>query len=181
MDFQKAASLINCDQNAVKAVYMVESRGKGFDPDGFPITLFEGHIFHKLTNGKFSAEHPTLSYLRWTKEHYGKTWQAEKLRLQQATKLDRTAALKSASWGLFQILGLNFSSCNCKSIQEFVNRNCASEQSQLELFIDFVLNQGLDDELRNHDWAGFARIYNGPAYKLNKYDTKLKAAYDSLR
>jgi len=35
----------------------------------------------------------------------------------------------------------------------------------------------LADELIRHDWAGFARGYNGPAFRQNRYDEKLSAAY----
>ncbi len=31
--------------------------------------------------------------------------------------------------------------------------------------------------LQAMDWAGYARIYNGPSYSANDYDTKLAAAY----
>jgi hypothetical protein len=34
--------------------------------------------------------------------------------------------------------------------------------------------------LRDKDWAGFARRYNGPAYAENKYDEKLSAAYEKF-
>jgi len=32
-------------------------------------------------------------------------------------------------------------------------------------------------ELRKGEWAAFARGYNGTAYKLNRYDQRLAAAY----
>ena len=35
----------------------------------------------------------------------------------------------------------------------------------------------LELKLAAHDWAGFARGYNGPGYAQNAYDTKLAAAY----
>ena len=38
-----------------------------------------------------------------------------------------------------------------------------------------------DDELRRHDWAGFARGYNGRNYKINQYDVKIAAAYKRFR
>jgi hypothetical protein len=45
------------------------------------------------------------------------------------------------------------------------------------MFTEFVLDSRLDDELRDLRFADFARIYNGPAYKSNAYDTKMLAAY----
>ena len=59
----------------------------------------------------------------------------------------------------------------------FINKMMLSEDSQLELFTNYIINSHLDDELRNLDWAGFARGYNGASYAKNKYDVKLKTAY----
>lgn len=176
-DFIDDAAKIGCEVEAVMAVAAVESRGGGFDPEGFPKTLFEGHWFHKLTKGKFSASHPTLSYPKWTRIHYGKTWQEEKARLAAAIKLDRQAAMMSASWGMFQIMGFNHTICGYKTVQSFVNDMCKSEDAQLMIFTQFIMNSGLADELRDKRWADFARLYNGPEFAKNKYDQKLAAAY----
>ena len=180
-EFAEAAALIGCETEAVMAVTAVESKGTGFDPEGFPITLFEGHWFHRLTKGKFTASHPTLSYPKWTRQFYGKTWQAEKARLAEAMTLDRTAAMQSASWGMFQIMGFNHTICGFKSVQQFVNAMCKSESSQLNVFAQYILNSGLADELRDRRWADFARLYNGPEFAVNKYDTKLAAAYQKAK
>lgn len=175
------AAEIGCEVEAVMAVAAVESSGGGFDPEGFPKTLFEGHWFHKLTNGKYSAEYPTISYPTWTKQFYGKTWQEEKARLALAMSLDRTAAMMSASWGLFQIMGFNFGKCGFKTIQQFVNAMCKSEDAQLGAFTHYIINSGLADELVDKRWADFARLYNGPGYALNKYDIKLAKAYEAAK
>ena len=34
------------------------------------------------------------------------------------------------------------------------------------------------EALRNHNWSSFARGYNGPDYKVNQYDTKMKENYE---
>lgn len=175
------AAKIGCEVEVVMAVAAVESRGGGFDPEGFPKTLFEGHWFHKLTGGRFSQTHPTLSFPRWTRQHYGRNWQQEKARLQQAIALDRNAALMSASWGMFQIMGFNHVKAGYNTVQEFVNAMCASENTQLEAFTNFIINTGLGDEMRDKRWADFARLYNGPSYAQNKYDTKLAAEYSKAR
>lgn len=39
----------------------------------------------------------------------------------------------------------------------------------------------LVDELQRHDWAGFARGYNGAGYKRNNYDEKLRQAYNKYK
>lgn len=180
-DFIDDAAVIGCDVAAVMAVASVESNGSGFDPERFPRTLFEGHWFSKLTKGKYDATHPTISYPKWTKKHYGKTWREEKARLDLAVSLDRTAALQSASWGLFQIMGGNHVKCGFKTVQQFVTAMCKSEDAQLAAFTQFIVNSGLADELRDLRWADFARIYNGPMYAANNYDKKMAAAYEKFK
>ncbi len=176
-DFEQAAARIGCEVAAIKAVTSVESRGSGFDPEGFPITLFEGHWFHKLTKGAYSASHPTLSYPKWTRQFYGKSWQQEKARLQQAIELDRTAGMLSASWGMFQIMGFNHKLCGFADVQSFVNAMCESEGKQLDAFVTFILGANLASALISKNWAAFAKTYNGPEYAKNAYDVKLQAAY----
>ncbi len=180
-DFQDDAARIGCDVAAIMAVAEVESRGGGFDPQGFPKTLFEGHWFYKLTRGKYAESHPTLCFQTWTKKHYGKSWREEKERLRTACALDRTAALQSASWGMFQILGVNHAVCGFKTVQQFVNAMCRDENAQLGAFTSFIIERGLADELSEHRWTDFARLYNGPSFALNRYDEKLAAAYERLK
>ena len=43
--------------------------------------------------------------------------------------------------------------------------------------VRFIVHNKLDDELRTHNWAGFARGYNGAGYAKNGYHTKLAARY----
>lgn len=179
--FAAAAASIGCEVAAVIAVATVESNGSGFDPEGFPRTLFEGHWFHRYSNGKFAKEYPNISYAKWTKQFYGKTWRDERARLAQAITLDRTSALLSASWGMFQIMGFNFSKCGYKTVQQFVTDMCKNEDTQLMIFTEYVKNSGLADELRDKRWADFARLYNGPEYAQNRYDTKLQAAYAAAK
>lgn len=176
-NFQEAAARLQCEVAAIKAVCEVEAPRGGFNPDDTPVTLFEGHIFYKYTQGKFSQTNPTLCYPKWTREFYGKSWQAEQKRLQDAMALDRTAALMSASWGKFQVMGFNFSLVGFTQIQDFVNAMYESEAKQLDAFCGYVLHNHLADELQRKDWAGFAKGYNGSEYFKNDYDGKLSRAY----
>ena len=178
-DYETAAKALNCTWQAVAAVCEVESSGSGFCPDGFPKTLHEGHHFHRYTKGKFDTGYPSLSYPKWTRRFYGKTWQAERARFELATSLDRTAAILSNSWGAFQIMGANFAACGCKTLQEFVNRNCKSEAAQLVLFIEYIKFNRLDDELRHLRFHDFARLYNGPG-QVDAYGGKMDAAHKKL-
>lgn len=176
-DFLDDAGRIGCEVEAVMAVAAVESSGSGFNPDSSVVSLFEGHWFSKLTKGIYDKTHPTISYPKWTREFYGKTWQAEQARLQLAISLNRPAALMSASYGVFQIMGLNHAYCGFPGPESFYTAMCKDENEQLAAFTSFVISKGLGDELREKNFSAFAKQYNGPEYKANKYDTKLAAAY----
>ena len=170
---ENAAKKIGCAVAAVRAVIDVESRG-GFLPDGRPKILFERHYFCRLTAGKYDAANPDISNRQWGGYKGGA---AEHDRLQKAIKLDRAAALQSASWGAFQIMGANYKECGFATVEAFVKAMVAGEPEQLDAFVAFVKSRRLNDELTRLDWAGFARGYNGPAYKVNKYDEKMAASY----
>jgi hypothetical protein len=170
---QNAADDIGCDVAAVKAVIDVESRG-GFLSDTRPKILFERHVFSKRTGGKFDQSHPEIS----SREPGGyKSGAAEYDRLGEAIALDRKAALESASWGAFQIMGYHHDSLGTPDVEDFCRGMCNSEDDHLAAFVRFVKLNKLDDELCRRDWTGFARGYNGPAFLKNRYDTKLAAAY----
>jgi hypothetical protein len=168
-----AATAIGCEPAAVHAVIEVESRG-GFLPDGRPKMLFERHYFSRLTGRAYDAAHPDVSNPRRGGYEGGA---AEYDRLARAIGLDRQAALRSASWGMFQIMGDNFGRCDFAYVEAFVAAMVSGEPAQLAAFVAFVRHAKLDEVLARHDWAAFARGYNGPAFKANRYDQRLAEAW----
>lgn len=172
-DFERAARAIGCTVAAVRAVNDVESRG-GFFADSRPKILYERHIFSRQTNRKFDAAHPSIANPS-SGGYIGGP--AEYDRLAKAIALDRTAALKSASWGAFQIMGFNHKAAGFADVEAFVKAMASGQGAQLDAFVKFIKANSLDDELIRRDWAGFARGYNGPDYAKNKYDIKLAAAF----
>lgn len=182
-DYEAAAKLLKCDVPTIKAVAEVESSGDGFLSDGRVKILFEGHQFYKYTKGAFATSNPTICYKKWTTQFYtkGKTADirgtGELARLEEAMALNRDAALMSASYGKFQIMGFNFAVAGFLNVEDFYNAMQVSEGEQLNAFCQYVIGNSLDGELRNRNWAGFALRYNGPGYKKNQYDTKLANAY----
>lgn len=174
-DFSQAAQSLGVDDAAIRAVAEVESIGAGFLSSGEPVILFERHVFSRLTQGRFDKDYSDVSnrvpggYGRKTDQH---------ARLQRAAALDREAALQSASWGMFQVMGFNYRACGFSRLQTFINAMYAGEQEQLAATVRFIrANPAMHAALQVRDWARFAAAYNGPEYKKNKYDTKLAAAY----
>lgn len=173
-DYQEAADSLGCHIAAVKAVAEVESLDSGFLENDEPVILYERHIFSHRTNHMFDKVSPSISNPR--PGGYGKLSEQHD-RLMQAVKLNRDAALMSCSWGKFQIMGFNFSLAGYNTLQDFINAMYRSEKDHLQAFVQYIKEMSLDDELRNQEWIAFAKRYNGPAYKRNRYDTKLKAAF----
>lgn len=179
---EAAAKSINVPVPALRAVMQVECRGSGFNSDGSPVILFERHVFRQrlIANGKagmaIQAERERPDLCSTATGAYGLP-SAQHGRLNAACMYDRASALESASWGLGQVMGYHWSSLGYASLQAFINAMYRDEASQLDAMCRFIKTNRLDDELRRLDWAGFARGYNGPAYKKNRYDEKLAAAY----
>ena len=175
-DYKLAANLLGTDIASIRAVADVESNGAGFLNDGKPKILFEGHIFSQFTNRKYDKTNSTLSYSDWTDKYY-KGGLAEYKRFESASKLDEQAALKSTSWGKFQIMGFNHKSCGYSKVGDFVKAMKEGESKQLLAFINFLKSEKIAKYLISHEWSSFAKKYNGPLYKKNKYDIKLHDAY----
>jgi hypothetical protein len=92
------------------------------------------------------------------------------------------AALRSPSYGSFQILGQNSGQCGAASVREFASDEFVSEGNQLKHFTAFVASsRTLRSALQAHDWATFASAYNGPNFRVNNYDTNLAAAFARRR
>lgn len=177
--FEEAACDLGVEPAKIRAVDEIESRGSGFLESGEPKILFEAHWFSRFTDGQYDDSHPNISSPRWDRSLY-KGGQAEHERLQKAVNLNRSAALKSASWGRYQIMGFNWSECGFSSLQKFINAMYDDEKVHLGAFIGFMKSQDLVKPLKDEDWSTFARRYNGPGYKQNNYHVKLKEAFEKF-
>jgi hypothetical protein len=179
-DFEAVAARMNCEWEAVAAVAEVESGPLGgFGQDGRLIILFERHLFSRKTNSQFDASHPHLS--NRTPGGYPRSQADRWAQLSEAFALAPDAALESASYGRFQVLGQNFTNLGMANAREYVSKLARSERDQLEAFEGFVRANALADELQRKDWAAFAARYNGPGYAANQYDAKMAQAYARLK
>lgn len=100
-------------------------------------------------------------------------------RLELAASLNKEAAYKSASYGGFQIMGSNFKAAGYDNVFDFAQAMLSKDEDKhLEAFTNFVMdNKTLLKAIQSSDWTTFAKTYNGPDYKVNKYDTKMEEAY----
>ena len=175
-DYERVAKSIGCDIAAVKAVVDVEAAGSGFYSDGRPKILFEAHWFSDFTDGRYDDTFPSISSPVWNRSLYiGGVGEWD--RIYRAANVDRASALKSASWGLGQIMGDNYGACGYKDVETFIKDMHESEGKQLQAMFGFIKSNGLATALIRQDWATFARGYNGESYRENAYDEKLADAY----
>ena len=177
-DFENAAASLDCEVNVIKAVALTETKGSPWEKLGRPIILFERHKFRKHTGGVYNRSHPDIS---GPQSEYGLP-REQYAKLKRAATLDEEAALKSASWGAFQILGENHVACGFATVGDFVTAMMRQEADHLAAFVRFIqANSGMHKALKAKRWATFASLYNGPDYAANAYDTKMQTQYDVLQ
>ena len=174
--FAEAANDLGVKAPEIWTVLAVETSGCGFLPDRRPPILYERHIFHRLTGGRFDdgdISDPSPG-------GYGPAGAHQYDRLASAIARDRNAALQSASWGLAQVMGMNFRLAGFNGVEDMVSALCDSEDSQLLALAAFLKSSRLDNSLRIHDWTSLARGYNGPNFAANQYDTKLRGEFQKF-
>ncbi|KMQ69237.1 hydrolase [Chryseobacterium sp. FH2] len=192
--FLKESDLVNfanqykLELASVKAVNEIESSGKGFLINNKPKILFEGHIFWSELQERginpniyYNSSHKDILYPKWTKIYYqGGVKEYDRLNKAMTLGTDpkfKDAALSSASWGSFQIMGFHAKGLGYADITDFVSKMEINEGEHLKAFGKFLEKNGLLTHLRTKNWAAFAKGYNGESYRLNKYDEKLAKAY----
>ena len=181
---KRAANKLEVPIEAIMAVSEVESRGRGFFTNGLPAILFERHVMrrrlvaHTVDPTPYMQKFPDIvnsspgGYLGGLREYN---------RLEEAKRIHTSAALESASWGCYQIMGFHWKRLGYDSVEEFVSRMKLDENEHLEAFTRFILTDStLHDALKSLDWTTFAKLYNGPAYAKNQYDVKMRKAFKRL-
>lgn len=181
-DYENAARTLQCEVAAIKAVAKTETGSSGSyfkfeqEDDYVPSILFERHHFHRYTNGVYDSQ-PDISNSR--SGGYG-TRSEQYQKLLRAYVLDKQAALKSASWGKFQILASNYQAAGYSSPEEFIISISESEKNHLAAFINFIKsNPVLLRAIRDKDWLNFALCYNGQSQR--GYDDRIRASYEQYR
>jgi hypothetical protein len=161
------------------AVLQVETSGCGFLSDRRPGILYERHIFSERTRRQFDASHPALSNPE--PGGYGPDGSHQYDRLKAAIALDRRAALESTSWGIGQVMGFNAKRVGYADVEALVVAMCESEAAQVLAMARFVETGKLTGAMKSHDWTRFAAGYNGSNFRINNYDTRLAAAFESVK
>jgi hypothetical protein len=167
---------------ALLAVAEIESGGKPFahvNGKAMPLIRWEGHYFFRLLPHGLRQQgllahlaHPSAGGVPNPASQ-----QARYDMLERARSIHDEAALSSCSWGLGQVMGAHWRRLGFSSVQQLVDTACSGVGGQTELMARFIRAEGLVGVLKQHNWAAFARAYNGPAYKANRYDVLMGRAY----
>lgn len=183
-DYREVAERLGVDVAAIKAVVEIEAGRamRGFGADDKPIINFDLTMFQRFASRRginlsaYRSSHAVV-FNRPAVARYGSQQAAQHARLAAAREIDKDVAVLGTFWGMFQIGGFNWKRCGTESIEDFEARMSRSERDQLELFATFLENGGMVESIRRHDWAKFARLYNGPAYSSRGYHTRLARAF----
>lgn len=177
IDLPKLGARLGVGEDEIHAFLDAETNGSGFDGRGRPKMLFEPHVFYRNLTGtqRSTAVNQGLAYPNWGQKPYPRESYS---RLVKAMAINETAALRSASWGLAQVLGENHHLAGYDTPGDMVLAMMADEEHHLEAAVNFIKASKLDVALRAHDWDAFAKGYNGPKYKVHGYDVKLKKGFE---
>ena len=171
---QGFADRLGVSLRQLAAVASVESSGGGFDAAGRPKILFERHVFHRRTDGRWTP----AAFSNPQRGGYGEgSWK----KLAFACGRDPDAAFASASWGKFQVMGFHADALGYSSSFALALSTTVSEAAHYDLLCQFIEVNGLALPMRaisvdSRDCRAFALAYNGPAYAQNSYDVKLAKA-----
>jgi hypothetical protein len=169
----------------VYAFLTVEGAGAGFLPDSRPKILFERHHFYKnyaAISGEADAQLCMQNYPNICNTAPGGYigGDGEYGRINIAIGICQKAALLSASWGLFQIMGEHYADCGYDDVESFVEAMKASEDNHLKALLALIKSENaLAQAVRALDFDKIALYYNGSSYAKNDYNNKLRNAFNS--
>lgn len=181
-EISKVAAEFGIEAAALLAVAEIESGGSVFaaiDGRMEPLIRFEGHYFDRRLSGEAQAKaraeglaspnagaiaNPASQAARWEL-------------LERAAAIDRKAAYESVSWGLGQVMGAHWEWLGFADVDALAAEARTGAGGQARLMARFIEKSGLKEALEKRDWEAFARVYNGPGFRKNAYDTRLAAAH----
>lgn len=171
--------------SALLAVVECETSGKPFEQDNrTPSLLFERHKFYS----EMASHEPSklkaaikagLAIPKWSRNTQYKDQGTSAGRLAviaRARQIDEEVANRAASWGLGQTMGFNAERLHYENATAMVAELSKGVAEQIEALVREIKSSKLDRFLKAKDFASFAKGYNGPGYKQNNYDVRMRNA-----
>jgi SH3-like domain-containing protein len=176
------------------AVLSIESGGKGFGADRRLLIRFEVHVFNdqwgKSNKALFDQYFQFGAQQVWTGHKWrpsvNDAWRDPHISqsgewdvLSFASTLNDTAAKKSISMGLAQIMGFNHQMIGYSTVQTMFNAFAAGERYQIAGFFEFLKSANAIPALKAKDFKAFATIYNGTG-QAEYYGNLISGAYNAF-
>ena len=182
-DVGDAARWLGVETAVLLSFMEVEAAGRGFDGRARPKMLFEPHVFwRELGAGqkRDRAAREGLAYSNWGAAKYPADSYP---RLRSAMSIDQGAALRSASWGLGQIMGFNSAAAGHQSVESMIQSAIQGEREQLWSMVTLMRTWGMVPMLTGRDftkassWEPAALKWNGAGFATHNYHGRIADAY----
>lgn len=174
----------------VRAVFEVESAGRGSTTSGALRHLYEPHVmWRNLKSGvnldiRDALQRAGHAYPSWKRgaypqQPYERTDEVIEIisRIHPAGEAGAIELVaRSCSWGLGQILGENAIMSGYTSATDMVNKMRMSELAQMVGMMGFIEGAQLDGHLRAGRMVPFAEGYNGPRQAEHNYSGRLASS-----
>ncbi len=194
----KLSDVVDIDPGAALAVLVVESSGRGFSQDGRMVIRFENHKFLKYygkkhpdtfkSHFKYNQDKRWLGHQfrksptgRWKKFHGNQSREWEVFDFAQG--LNASAARRSISMGLPQIMGFNYAAIGYDSVSEMFDNFSNDIRFHILGLFDFIRGAGntsrMLQALQTGNFEQFASRYNGPG-QAAKYGDWIDARFETF-
>ncbi|RRJ87373.1 DUF3380 domain-containing protein [Paenimyroides tangerinum] len=195
--FESLSKDIGVEAKVFKAVAIVESGGRksflDFNGEQKAKILYERHYMYRflkafktkeeLENLKNSS--PDLVHNVGTYKDPNAIYGTEKeqfKKIYEAKKIDNDSAIKSCSWGKFQVMGkyYNYLYESPAEMEEAMNMCEVQHFAYFKVYLKDVVGSAIITAMKNKNWAKIAELYNGPDYAVKKYHINMDKEYNKL-
>jgi len=186
LEYDKSAKNLDIDAALMKAIGSNESGESGFFGEGVAKILFERHYMYNGLSNKYGVERANELAKKYpllvNKEpNVVRSNSCGKLKL--AKEIDTDCAIRSCSWGRYQIMGETFKYLYSSPTELELAMN-ACELHQFNYFVQYLKKKPkMIDALKAKDWEKIAYLYNGSNWKNTNpnYATNLEKNYNKFK
>lgn len=188
--YEKESKRIGVETAMMLSIAKQESKRESFYKEGQATILFERHKMWEYLMKDLKKSKEELKKLKAADPAivndnsggYGK-YSEQYEKLEKAKKIDYNTAVKSCSWGKFQVMGFNYAVAfsSPKEMEKSVN---LCEIQQFYFFIGYLeKTNGIIDAMKNKNWELIAAKYNGSKWKTYNpdYATNIKKFYNEFK
>lgn len=146
-----------------------------------PLIRLEGHYFKKYLSADKLARAVKAGLAGAYKVVKNPASQVKRYeRLAECKKIDYDAAIMSHSWGVGQVMGDHWKKLGYLNAREFETKLRSGFEGQFDAVWAYLVSFNILPHLKRGDWSAVAALYNGPDYKSNNYDKKMRDEYERL-